>query len=86
MTALSAREHACMALIAAFDLVEKRSPSLREIAKVLGVKQRGQAERIVLSLTRRGLITRNGGRAKGSRSGGIQISQAQSFQEASTQQ
>lgn len=84
MTALSAREHTCMALIAAMDLIEERSPTLDEIAKVLGVKSRGQAERIVLSLTRRGLVDRNGPRAKSSRSGGIQISQIQSFQEAST--
>ena len=80
MTDLSAREHACMALVAAMDLIEKRSPTLDEIAKVLGVRSRGQAERIVLSLTRRGLITRNTTRAKRSRSGSLQISQGQSFQ------
>lgn len=81
MTALSAREHACMALIAAFDLVEKRSPTLTEISRVLRLKHKRTAEQLVGRLVRRGLLDRDGPRMKSSRSGGLQISQVKSPQE-----
>lgn len=81
MTGLSAREHACMALIAAFQLIEERAPTLSEIAKGIGVKHRRTAEQVVGRLMRRGLLNRDTPRAKSSRSGSLQISQVQILQE-----
>lgn len=54
--ALTTREKNGLALIEAFALIERRMPSLREIAKGLGLKEDTQAARIVQTLMRRELI------------------------------
>lgn len=84
---LTPREQNCLALIAAFDLVENRSPSLDEIAKGCGLKHKRTAALMVDRLRRQGLLNRDRPTVKGgrTRSGGIQISQGQTFPEASTQ-
>lgn len=69
----SARDQACLTLIAAFDEVLHRPPSLSEIARGLNLSSTTAADRIVTRLKRRGIVARKGPRARRSRSGGIRI-------------
>lgn len=53
---LTTGEHNCLALIDAYAMIEKRMPSLREIANGLGAKDETTAARILQTLRRRELI------------------------------
>ncbi len=59
---LTARETHALALIASILEVEGRSPSLAEIMRRMGLSEKTQAERVVTTLRRRGLVARTGRR------------------------